>query len=118
MSNVSAAVATGASINLVVTGQNPKAPSTRSMIPEYIVQNETAKILNLSYGVCELFQGTAENVAYYDLWQSAAAEGISVFVAAGDSGSPSCDQGGDPSAGPFARSTASRSAASHLRPIT
>jgi subtilase family serine protease len=52
-----------------------------------------AHILNVSYGECELGNGTAGNVQYYDLWQQAAAEGISVFVASGDSGADSCDQG-------------------------
>jgi hypothetical protein len=92
----SGAVAPDAQIDLVVTGQN--AAGTVDSIydsAQYVVENLTAKILNVSYGECELGNGTAENVAYYDLWQSAAAEGISVFVASGDSGSPSCDQGGD-----------------------
>ncbi len=52
-------------------------------------------VMNVSYGNCELAMGTAGNVQYYDLWQTAAAEGIAVFVAAGDSGSASCDDGGD-----------------------
>lgn len=52
-------------------------------------------VMNVSYGNCELAMGTAGNVQYYDLWQTAAAEGIAVFVASGDSGSASCDQGGD-----------------------
>ncbi len=61
----------------------------------YIVHNLTAHIMNVSYGACELFNGTAGNVEYYNLWQTAYAEGIAVFVAAGDSGAASCDQGYD-----------------------
>ena len=61
----------------------------------YIVNNHTARIMNVSYGACELGNGTAGNVEYYNLWQTAAAEGIAVFVAAGDAGSASCDDGGD-----------------------
>ena len=92
----SGAVAPGANIVLVVTGQNAAGSiDTVYDSAQYAVQNETAKILNVSYGLCELFQGATENVAFYDLWQSAAAEGISVFVASGDSGSPVCDDGGD-----------------------
>lgn len=98
----SGAVAPGAKIDLVVTGQNSAGSiDTVYDSAQYVVQNVTAKILNLSYGECELFQGTTENVAFYDLWQSAAAEGISVFVAAGDSGSPSCDDGGDAVGNPY-----------------
>jgi len=53
--------------------------------------------LNVSYGECELGNSTTGNVLYYNLWQTAASEGIAVFVATGDSGSPSCDQGQDTS---------------------
>jgi len=59
----------------------------------YIVDHLTARIMNVSYGECELSNGTAANVQYYNLWEQAAAEGISVFVAAGDSGSAACDDG-------------------------
>ena len=98
----SGATAPDAQIDLVVTGQN--AAGTVDSVydsAQYVVENLTAKILNVSYGECELGSGTAENVAYYDLWQSAAAEGISVFVASGDSGSPSCDDGGDAIGNPY-----------------
>jgi hypothetical protein len=50
-------------------------------------------VMNVSYGECEMGLGTAGNVQYYDLWQTAAAEGLAVFVATGDSGSASCDDG-------------------------
>jgi subtilase family serine protease len=101
----SGAVATSAQIKLVVTGQN--AAGTIDTVydsAQYIVANKTtlnASILSVSYGFCELGNGTAGNVAYNQLWQSAAAEGISVFVATGDSGSPSCDQGGDAIGNPY-----------------
>ena len=49
----------------------------------YIVDNLTARIMNVSYGLCELYNGTASNVEYYNLWQTAYAEGIAVFVASG-----------------------------------
>ncbi|MGD0348363.1 MAG: protease pro-enzyme activation domain-containing protein [Terracidiphilus sp.] len=60
-------------------------------------------VMNVSYGECELGLGTAGNVQYYDLWEEAYAEGLAVFVATGDSGSTSCDDGGDQSYGtPYA----------------
>ena len=96
------AVATGSPIVLVVTGQNSAGTvDTVYDSAQYVVQNHIANILNVSYGLCELYQGTAQNVAFYNLWQSAAAEGIAVFVAAGDSGSPACDQGGDSVGWPY-----------------
>ena len=88
----SGAVAPNAQVDLVVTGQNASGTiDTLYDSADYVVANLTARIMSLSYGECELGQGTASNVAFYDLWQQAAAEGISVFVATGDSGSPSCD---------------------------
>lgn len=44
-----------------------------------------------SYGQCELNIGAAGNQFYNNLWQQAAAEGISVFVSSGDNGSAGCD---------------------------
>ncbi|MGA9670471.1 MAG: protease pro-enzyme activation domain-containing protein [Terracidiphilus sp.] len=61
----------------------------------YIINNKTAKIMNVSYGLCELGLGTAGNTSYNNLWQTAYTEGIAVFVASGDEGSASCDAGED-----------------------
>jgi hypothetical protein len=110
-SEVSGAVAPGAQIVLVTSGYNSQTDPTNDPVfqdSQFVVDNHNvqcctagvqqvapASILTLSYGECELGMGEASNVAYYDLWQSAAAEGISVFVATGDSGSPSCDDGED-----------------------
>lgn len=52
-------------------------------------------VMNVSYGECELGEGNSGNLEYYNLWEQAASEGIAVFVAAGDSGAASCDDGGD-----------------------
>jgi len=49
-------------------------------------------VWNLSYGVCEAADPTSAFLADV-LWSSAAAEGVSVFVASGDAGSTACDQG-------------------------
>ncbi|HKE21930.1 MAG TPA: protease pro-enzyme activation domain-containing protein [Bryobacteraceae bacterium] len=50
-------------------------------------------IISLSYGECEAANGEAANAAYAAAYQQAVAEGISVFVAAGDGGAASCDAG-------------------------
>ncbi|MGB8259201.1 MAG: choice-of-anchor D domain-containing protein, partial [Terracidiphilus sp.] len=91
----SGAVAPGANLVLVVAGATSQTTDTLYASESYIVQNKTASIMNVSYGLCELGNGTAGNVEYYNLWQTAASEGIAAFVATGDSGSPACDQGGD-----------------------
>ena len=88
----SGAVARGATVDLVVTQQTSSNDAIFDSA-QYVVTNKTAPILNVSYGQCELFLGTSGNTAYSGLWQSAATEGIAVFVATGDSGSPACDQG-------------------------
>jgi Pro-kumamolisin, activation domain/Bacterial Ig-like domain (group 3) len=57
----------------------------------YIVDNNIAPILSDSYGSCEANMGTSGNGFYNSLWQQAAAEGITVSVAAGDNGPAGCD---------------------------
>ncbi len=89
----SGAVAKGANIILVVAGQQSQTTDTLFTSIQYIVDNVTAPVMNVSYGACELDLGTAGNAALNSEWQTAATEGISVFVASGDSGSASCDQG-------------------------
>jgi len=48
-------------------------------------------IISVSYGECEAENGAAANAAFNSAYQTAASEGISVFVAAGDEGAASCD---------------------------
>ena len=48
-------------------------------------------IMSISYGQCETVNGSSANAAYKAVYQQAVAEGVSVFVAAGDSGATGCD---------------------------
>jgi len=48
-------------------------------------------IMSISYGQCETVNGAAANAAYNSAYQQAVAEGVSIFVAAGDSGAAGCD---------------------------
>src|SRR5260370_23316847 len=48
-------------------------------------------LVSISYGQCETENGAPANAAYNSTYQQAAAEGVSVFVAAGDSGASGCD---------------------------
>jgi len=97
----SGAVAKNAQIVLVASYPASASDDNLYDSESYIVDNVGnpnspvygVHVMNVSYGACELGMGTAGNVQYYDLWQTAAAEGIAVFVASGDSGSASCDQG-------------------------
>ena len=85
------AVAKGATIDLVVSiSTNTTAGVDLSAL--YIVDNNVAPVMSESYGACELDMGTAGNQFYNQLWQQAAAEGITAFVSTGDSGSAVCDR--------------------------
>jgi len=55
------------------------------------VDDNQASIISVSYGVCELELGQGGNTFWSALWQQAAAQGQSVFVASGDGGSAGCD---------------------------
>ncbi len=50
-------------------------------------------VISISYGECEAGNGAAANAAFNAAFQQAVAEGISVFVAAGDEGAAACDAG-------------------------
>jgi len=82
-------VAKGATIKLVVSA-NTATSDGITLSAEYIVQNNLAPVMTVSYGLCEAQLGSG-NTFYGNLWAQAAAQGISVFVASGDSGSAGCD---------------------------
>ena len=48
-------------------------------------------IISISYGGCEVLVGEAGNAAYYYAYQQGVAEGISIFVSAGDTNAAFCD---------------------------
>jgi subtilase family serine protease len=50
-------------------------------------------LVSISYGECEAENGGAANATYFSAFQQAVAEGVSVFVSAGDEGAASCDAG-------------------------
>ncbi len=97
----SGSIAKGANILLVASYPASATDDNLYDSESYIVNNQSASIMNVSYGLCELFNGTAGNVQYYDLWQTASTEGIAVFVAAGDGASAECDDGGDLVGNPY-----------------
>jgi hypothetical protein len=86
----SGAVAPAATIDLVVSASTETTAGV-DLSAEYIVDNNLAGILSDSYGDCELGLGTTGNQFYGQLWEQAAAQGITVLVASGDQGSAACD---------------------------
>jgi subtilase family serine protease len=88
------AVAPAATIDYVTASVNDGGIDAAA---EYIVDNNLAPIMSVSYDLCESGLGSSGNQYYSNLWQQAAAEGITVFVASGDSGAYDCvDSSGNP----------------------
>ncbi len=92
------AVAPNATVLLVVTSGPTESNPTQVTQPDdlsalYIIDNNIASVMTDSYGECEPNLGAAANAFYNQLWEQAAAEGITVAVATGDTGSASCDAG-------------------------
>lgn len=86
----SGGVAKGATI-LIIVSETTETTDGVELSAEYAVDNNIAPIISESFGNCELVMGTAGNAFYKNLWEQAAAEGISVFVSSGDEGSAGCD---------------------------
>ncbi len=85
------AVAKGATIKFVLSAStNTTGGDMLSSV--YIVNHNVAPVLSSSFALCEAKLGSA-NVFFNNLWQQAAAQGISVIVASGDSGSAGCESG-------------------------
>lgn len=90
----SGAVATAAAVNLVVAGSTATTDGV-DLAAAYIVNHAAASVVSVSYGSCEQEMGAAELAFYNDLWEQAAAQGMSVFVASGDAGAAGCSKGTD-----------------------
>ncbi|HUY93721.1 MAG TPA: Ig-like domain repeat protein [Terracidiphilus sp.] len=83
------ALAPDAAVVLVVSASS--GADGVDLSAEYLVDNNLADVVSVSYGLCEELLGSAENQFFAGLWEQAAAQGITVAVAAGDSGSAGCD---------------------------
>ena len=86
----SGAVAPNATIDFVVS-QSTESTDGIDLSAVYIVENNLAPVMSESYGFCELGLGTSGNQFFSNLWQQAAAQGITVFISSGDNGSAGCD---------------------------
>ncbi|MGB7281064.1 MAG: protease pro-enzyme activation domain-containing protein [Candidatus Acidiferrum sp.] len=86
---VSGAVAPGATVNLYIAGGSTLQDPLQLAAVRAVEDNQ-ASVLSISFGNCESGLGVAGNQFWNDLWEQAAAQGQTVFVAAGDSG-PACN---------------------------
>ena len=86
----SGGVAPGATIKYVLSASTPASQGV-DLSALYIVEHNLAGAMSESYGACESSLGTTENSFVNSLWQQASAQGITVAVSTGDSGSAGCD---------------------------
>jgi len=93
----SGAVAPEAAVTLAAAGSTATTDGV-DLAAEYIVNHALAQVVSVSYGSCEQQMGTTELAFYTGLWEQAASEGMSVFVASGDAGAAGC-YGGSSAAG-------------------
>lgn len=82
-------VAPDATIDLVIAADTA-SESGLILAAEHAVYSDVAPVISLSFGSCEENLGSS-NEFINQLWEQAAAEGITVVVSTGDSGSAGCD---------------------------
>ena len=87
------AAAPSASILVAACANTRATDGTVVALQNLINGANPPSIISVSYGVCEAENGETANALFNSAFQQAAAEGISVFVAAGDEGAASCDAG-------------------------
>ena len=85
----SGATAPEATVNLVVAASTATTDGI-DLASAYIVNHSAAPVVSVSYGSCEQQMGAAELAFYNSLWEQAASQGMSVFVASGDAGAAGC----------------------------
>ncbi|HSY36315.1 MAG TPA: protease pro-enzyme activation domain-containing protein [Acidobacteriaceae bacterium] len=94
-------VAPGAKVLLVVSTQ---AGGGYLAGVRYVIDNQAASIMSISFGQCENVAGRSNTEFYSALFEQGAAEGITTFVAAGDGGVDVCE---GPDTAPLATQIAS-----------
>src|SRR6202034_468444 len=87
------AAAPNAAIQLVSCSPTTTTPGFMIAALNTINSKHPPQVISLSYGYCEAVAGVTANAGYNSAYQQAVTEGVSVFVAAGDSGAASCEHG-------------------------
>ncbi len=82
------AAAPGATVKFVISESTLVADGV-DLSALYIIENNIAPVLSESFGACEAQTGSSIGA----LWEQAAAQGITVLIPSGDSGSAGCDGG-------------------------
>ncbi len=92
----SGAVAQAATVDLYIAADTT-LNNGLDLAAQRAVDDDTATVLSISFGACEQALGATENAFYNSLWEQAAAQGQTVMVSTGDSGSEGCYNGNDAS---------------------
>jgi subtilase family serine protease len=86
---ISGSVAPSANIDLYIAADTTLNAGL-DLAAQRAVDDDAASVLSLSFGACEQELGATESAFYNSLWEQAAAQGQTVMVSAGDSGSQGC----------------------------
>ena len=86
----SGAIAPKATIKFVVSASTNSTDGV-DLSALYIVDNNLAPVLSASFGQCEQTLGQTENAFFNNLWEQAAAQGITAVISSGDNGPAGCD---------------------------
>lgn len=81
-------VAPGATVYLVI---NAQSNGGTGLPMQYVIDNQVAQIMTVSFYGCEANAGKVNTDYYNALFSQGAAEGISIFISAGDGGVDSCE---------------------------
>ena len=85
----SGAIAKNATIDFVISQTG--ATDGVALSAQFIVNTNLANVMSTSFGLCEFTLQASGNSFWNTLWAQAAAQGITSFVSAGDSGAAACD---------------------------
>lgn len=86
----SSALAPGAAVDFVVSATTDTTDGS-DLSEFYIIDNNLGDVMTESFGLCEAFFTNAQAQGFATLAEQAAAQGITYFVATGDSGAEGCD---------------------------
>ena len=87
----SGAVAPNATIDFVIAESTEALNGIDLAAEHIIIDKNLAPVMSESFGSCESSLGQGGNEFYSTIWEQAAAQGITVIISAGDSGSAGCD---------------------------
>lgn len=85
----SGAVAKNATVKVCI-GQSTQTTDGVDASIQYIINNNVAPVVSISFGLCETDLGSSGNLFYNNLFAQGAAQGQSIFVSSGDSGAAAC----------------------------